>query len=210
MDPYTSEAQRIEDIKKWWRENGLSVVLGLTLGVSGIFGWRYWQGAQAGQAEAASALYSDMVAALQDENDTGAQEFAEQILADYDGTAYGVFALMTLARLAVADADLEGAEARLRRALAQCKDAALAHVIRLRLARVLISRNEPEQAGAVLEVREQGAFAAGYNELLGDIGVMQGDLETARDAYQRALDTARAADRDMTTVELKLDNVGQL
>ena len=210
MDPYTAEAQQIEDIKKWWRENGLSVVLGLTLGISGIFGWRYWQGAQAQQAEAASALYSDMVAALQNENQTGAREFADQILADYEGTSYGVFALMTLARLAVADADLEAAEARLRRALAQNKDASLSHVIRLRLARVLISRNEPEQAGAVLEPRDPGAFAAGYDELLGDIGVMQGDLETARDAYQRALDKARADGRDITTVELKLDNIGQL
>ncbi|MCY4155158.1 MAG: tetratricopeptide repeat protein [Gammaproteobacteria bacterium] len=210
MDPYTSEAQQIENIKKWWRENGLSVVLGLALGVSGIFGWRYWQGAQAQQSEVASALYADMVAALQDDDAGGAREFADQILVDYDSTSYGVFALMTLARLAVADADLETAEARLRQALAQSKDAALAHVIRLRLARVLISRNEPEQAGAVLDAREQGAFAAAYDELLGDIGVMQGDLETARDAYQRALDTARAAGRDITTVELKLDNIGQL
>ncbi len=209
MDVYSSEAQQVEDIKKWWRENSLSVVLGLTLGVSGIFGWRYWQGAQVEQAEAASSLYSDMIAALQNENDTEMREFAEQILAEYENTSYGVFALMTLARLAVADDDLETADNHLRRALEQNKDDSLSHVIRMRLARILISRNEPEQAGALLERQDQGAFAARYAELLGDISVMQGDLETARAAYQRAIDAARGAGRDITTVELKLDNIGQ-
>ena len=73
MDVYTAEAQQIEEIKKWWRENGLSVVLGLTLGVSGIFGWRYWQDVNVESAEAASALYSDMIVSLQNENPTQAR-----------------------------------------------------------------------------------------------------------------------------------------
>ena len=210
MDPYTAEAQQIEEIKKWWRENGLSVVLGLTLGVSGIFGWRYWQGAQAQQAQAASALYSDMITALQNDNSAGTREFAEQILAEYESTSYGVFALMTLARLAVADDDLETAGNHLRRALERSDDDSLSHVIRLRLARILISRNETEQASALLERQDQGAFAAGYDELLGDISVMQGDLDAARNAYQRAMSAARAAGRDVAVVELKLDNIGQL
>lgn len=209
MDPYTAEAQQIEEIKKWWRENGLSVVLGLTLGVSGIFGWRYWQGAQAQQAQAASALYSDMIAALQNDNSDETRNFAEQILAEYESTSYGVFASMTLARLAVTDADLQAAGDHLRRALEQSDDDSLSHVIRLRLARILISNNATEQARALLQRQDQGAFAAVYDELLGDISVMQGDLEAARNAYQRAMDTARAAGRDVATVELKLDNIGQ-
>ena len=210
MDPYTAEAQQVEDIKKWWREHGLSVVLGLTLCISGIFGWRYWQDAQAQRARAASALYSDMIAALQNDNDAGAREFAEQILGQYENTSYyGVFALMTLARLAVAAEDLETAGTHLHRALKQSKDDSLSHVIRLRLVRILISRGETGPASALLEQDDQGAFASAYNELLGDISVMQGDLEAARRAYQRALDKARSAGRDRTTVELKLDNIGQ-
>ena len=210
MDPYTAEAQQIEDLKKWWRENGLSVVFGLTLGVSGIFGWRYWQGEKIESAEAASALYSDMITALQNDNSDETRNFAEQIVAEYESASYGVFALMTLARLAVADADLEAAGNHLRRALEQSDDDSLSHVIRLRLARILISSNETEQASALLQRQDQGAFAAGYDELLGDISSMQGDLEAARNAYQRAMDTARAAGRDVAAVELKLDNIGQL
>ena len=209
MDAYTSEAQRIEEIKKWWRENGLSVVLGLTLGVSGIFGWRYWQGEKVESAEAASVLYSDMIASLQNENPTGAREAADNILAEYENTTYGVFALMSLAGLAVDDDDLAAAETHLRRALEQAGDESLSHVIRTRLIRVLISRNELEQADALLARQDQGAFAAAYDELSGDISVMQGDSEAARAAYQQAINKMRADGQDVSTIELKLNNIGQ-
>ena len=209
MDVHTAEAQRIEDIKKWWSENGLSVVLGLTLGVSGIFGWRYWQGESIERAEAASALYSDMIASLQNQNETGAREAADKILADYENTTYGVFALMSLAGLAVADDDLDAAETNLRQALEQSGDASLSHVIRIRLVRVLISQDKLEQAGALVERQDKGEFAAGYDELLGDISIRQGDIEAAREAYQQAINKLRGGGRDVATLELKLNNIGQ-
>ena len=208
MDAYSSEAQQIEAIKKWWRENGLSVVLGLTLGVSGIFGWRYWQDVKIEQAEAASVLYSDMIAAIVNENSTGARDYADRILADYRNTTYGVFALLALARLAVVDDDLEAAETHLRQALKQNKDNSFSHVIRMRLIRVLISQDKLGEASSLINRQETGEFASGYNELMGDISALQGDIESARDSYQQAIDKGRSAGRDISTLELKLNNIG--
>ena len=208
MDAYSSEAQQIEAIKKWWRENGLSVVLGLTLGVSGIFGWRYWQDVKIEQAEAASVLYSDMIAAIVNENSTGARDYADRILADYRNTTYGVFALLALARLAVVDDDLEAAETHLRQALKQNKDNSFSHVIRMRLIRVLISQDKLGEASSLINRQETGEFASGYNELMGDISALQGDIESARDSYQQAINKGRSAGRDISTLELKLNNIG--
>ena len=208
MDAYTTEAQRIEDIKKWWHENGLSIVLTLVLGVSGIFGWRYWQGQKVENAEAASALYSDMMTALQGENQAEVRAAADAILDGFENTAYGVFALMTLAALAVDDDDLASAETHLRQALEQSGSGALTHIIRIRLIRVLISLDELEQADALAQRQGEGAFAADYAELRGDISSAQGDREAARAAYQQALDQLRAAGRDVSTLELKLNNIG--
>ena len=209
MDAYTSETQQIEEIKKWWRENGLSIVLSLTLGVSGIFGWRYWQSEKVENAEVASALYSDMIASLQNENGAGARETADKILAEYKNTTYGVFALMSLAGLAVDDDDLATAETHLRRALEQTGDESLSHVIRIRLIRILISRNELDQANALSKRQEQGAFAAVYDELSGDISSRLGNTEAARAAYQQATNKLRAGGHDVSTLELKLNNIGQ-
>ena len=34
MDIYASDEEKGEDIKRWWRENGLSVIAGVILGVA--------------------------------------------------------------------------------------------------------------------------------------------------------------------------------
>ena len=209
MDAYTSEAQQIEAIKKWWRENGLSIVLGVTLGLSGIFGWRYWQDVKVEQAESASVLYSDMIASLSNDNGAESRELADRILTEYENTAYGVFALLALARLAVADDDLDAAETHLRRALKQSNDDSFSHVIRMRLVRVLISQEKLEQASNLISRQEKSGFASGYDELMGDISVLQGEFETARNSYQQSINKARAEGRDISTLELKLDNIGQ-
>ncbi len=208
MDAYTSEAQQIEAIKKWWRENGLSIVLGVTLGLSGIFGWRYWQDVKVEQAESASVLYSDMIASLSNDNGAESRELADRILAEYENTTYGVFALLALARLAVADDDLVAAETHLRQALKQSTDDTFSHVIRMRLIRVLISQDKLEQASNLISRQEKSGFASGYDELMGDISVLQGEFESARNSYQQSIDKARAEGRDISTLELKLDNIG--
>ena len=208
MDVYTSEAQQIEAIKKWWRENGFSIVLGVTLGLSGIFGWRYWQDVKVEQAESASVLYSEMIASLSNDNGAEARELADRILADYENTTYGVFALLALARLAVADVDLVAAETHLRQALKQNTDDTFSHVIRMRLIRVLISQDKLEQASNLISGQEKSGFASGYDELTGDISVLQGEFEAARNSYQQSIDKARAEGRDISTLELKLDNIG--
>ena len=208
MDVYTSEAQQIEAIKKWWRENGFSIVLGVTLGLSGIFGWRYWQDVKVEQAESASVLYSDMIASLSNDNGAESRELADRILAEYENTTYGVFALLALARLAVADVDLVAAETHLRQALKQNTDDTFSHVIRMRLVRVLISQDKLEQASNLISGQEKSGFASGYDELTGDISVLQGEFESARNSYQQSIDKARAEGRDISTLELKLDNIG--
>ena len=208
MDAYTSEAQQVEAIKKWWRENGLSVVLGITLGLSGIFGWRYWQDLKVERAESASVLYSDMIASLQNDNGAESRDIADTILADYENTTYGVFALLALAKLAVADDDLVAAGTHLRRALKQNRDDTFSHVIRMRLIRVLISQDKLDEASNLISQQKKSGFASGYDELMGDISVLQGEFETARNSYQQSIDKARAEGRDISTLELKLDNIG--
>ena len=208
MDVYTSEAQQIEAIKKWWRENGFSIVLGVTLSLSGIFGWRYWQDVKVEQAKSASVLYSEMIASLSNDNGAESRELADRILAEYENTTYGVFALLALARLAVADVDLVAAETHLRQALKQNTDDTFSHVIRMRLIRVLISQDKLEQASNLISGQEKSGFASGYDELTGDISVLQGEFESARNSYQQSIDKARAEGRDISTLELKLDNIG--
>ena len=42
MENYDSEQEQVEDIKKWWKENGRSVIAGLVIGLGGMVGWKSW------------------------------------------------------------------------------------------------------------------------------------------------------------------------
>jgi len=209
VDVYKVEDQRIEDIKSWWRENGLSLVVSVALGLGAIFGWRAWQASTLEKAQAASQLHAKMVAALREEDNAGAKDAADGILGQYDNTPYAVFARLTLAKLAVADGDLEAAAAHLRGALDQDLDEAFSHVARLRLIRVLLSQGELDEAERLAAAPDQGEFAVNYEELKGDIKSAQGDLEAARSAYQQSLSKALGGARDVSTLEIKIDNLGR-
>ena len=40
MDVYKTEEEQVEAIKKWWNENGKSIIVGIVVGITAIFGWR--------------------------------------------------------------------------------------------------------------------------------------------------------------------------
>jgi len=208
LDVYTTEEQQVEEIKKWWRENGMSVVVGIALGISAIFGWRYWQNHKIERSEAASSLYTDMRVSFRNDDREKAEDLADRILADYENSAYAVFTKLSLAKLAVADNDPDSAEKHLKWALNKDIDESFSHVIRLRLLRVLISRNKLDEAGELIAIQDKGEFSASYDELLGDIKAARGDTDAARDAYQQSLNKAQAGGRDVSTLEIKIDNIG--
>ncbi len=208
MDVYTTEQQQIEEIKTWWRENGMSVVVGIALGIAAIFGWRYWQGYEIEQSQAASSLYTDMVVSLRSDDRADAEELADTILEEYENSAYAVFATLSLAKLAIADNDLDAAEERLKWALDKDIEASLSHVIRLRLIRVLIGQNKLDEASRLIAIQDKGTFSASYDELLGDVNAARGDRDAARDAYRQSLNRAQADGRDVSTLQIKIDDIG--
>ena len=53
MIQYTS-FERVEDLRKWWKENGARIATGVALSLIAIFGWQYWGSYYNTQAEKAS------------------------------------------------------------------------------------------------------------------------------------------------------------
>ena len=75
----------------------------------------------------------------------------------------------------------------------ESKDAELAQVARLRVARLLIQQGKHDEALKLLDVEKAGAFAAQVHEIRGDAQVAKGDRDSgARAEYAAAL----AADVD--------------
>jgi len=210
LDVYRSDEEQIDALRKWWGENGKSAIAGVILGLSAIYGWRGWQDYKIEQAEAASELYQQMVIAIRDDkNVNNAKESANKILTEYESTAYSIFANLTLAKLSVDEKDFDSAAAHLNWALENNSEQSIEHLIRKRLALVLIAQDKLGAALTLLDVKNRGEFAASYDELRGDILHLQDDITGARDAYQLAITKTKSANGNISVLELKMDDLGR-
>jgi predicted negative regulator of RcsB-dependent stress response len=207
-----SDEEQLEVLKNWWDENGTSLVITVVVTIGAIFGYRGWEESVIETGEAASAVYEDLVIATDNivanaSNDAiriTAVSLAETLKAEHGDTTYAVFAAMRLAKVAVAQNDLEMALEELRWALDNVSEEHLETTIRVRLSRVHLGLEDPASAMALL-VDHQPASGqlASVEEAKGDIFHSLGDLVQAREAYQKAL--VNLSDRiEKPILELKL------
>jgi predicted negative regulator of RcsB-dependent stress response len=211
-----SEEEQVERLRKWWEENGTSIIVAVALSVAALVGWRYWQDSSQQKVEAASEIYQQMVDAMEQSRDgaggvgstDAVRSSAEQLVADYASTSYADYARLALAALAVQGEDYPQAEARLREVVDSPATAVLGWTARARLARVLLHSGDLDGAGQALNASWPESWQGQAFELRGDLARAQGDLDAARQAYQSAL-TALAADgaghREL--VQMKLDDL---
>jgi predicted negative regulator of RcsB-dependent stress response len=58
MDIHASEKEQVEALKKWWKENGSSLITGLLLGAAILLGGKAWFSYRETQALSASNIYA--------------------------------------------------------------------------------------------------------------------------------------------------------
>lgn len=202
MEIYHSEEEQLEAIKRWWKSQGASVILGVSLGAILILGYNMWQSHRLGQSEKASALYQQMMAAKQTES---AVKLNERIIQQYDSTIYATFARFVQAKVKAEGGDLAAAKHELESVLSSSVEEKFKHLARLRLGQLLVANNEAQAALTLLEkVRDFGAFQRDYELLKGDIYIALNRRDEALSAYQAARRLGAAS----PLLEMKLDELG--
>lgn len=207
MEVYRSEEEQVEALKKWWDENGRSLIIGIALALLGVLGWRTWNDHIRVQGEQASALYEQMLARAESGNDREVQTLGQQILAEYPKSAYGIFASLTLAQQAVKNGDQAAAAAHLRWVMNSDAEQEIKLLARLRLARVTLSQGDAAAALSLLDEVQAGAFSATYDEVRGDAYLKQNERKKAFDAYTNALAGYAEAPSKQALVRMKLDDL---
>jgi predicted negative regulator of RcsB-dependent stress response len=201
---YQTEEEQIEAIKKWWKENGKSIIAGVVIGLGGVLGWQAWGQYRDSLGGQAAQHFQQLAGAME----TGAAGVAlaqgEQLISEYDGTPYAVFAALELARLHVDEGDNAQARRRLQWAMDNAGDEGLAQIARLRLVRVMLDDGDLEEADRLLQQPLDPSFAGAAAELRGDLAHARGDADAARDGYEEALQLGVG---DTTVVQMKLDDL---
>jgi len=205
MTDLQTDDEKVEAIKKWWKDNGVSVVAGVAIGLGSVIGWRAWVNHENSVAQRASIAFEQVLASSASGAGESAEKQAEILIDEYPGTPYAMFADLATAKVRVAADDLAGAAAALSAAIERAPDPGLAKLAALRLARVLIQSGEPGKAADLIDKHDDGGpFAPDFAALRGDIAAAKGNTDAARTAYRKAIDGGAGNAR---LLELKLQDL---
>ena len=207
MEIYDSEEEQVAALKRWWKENGTSVVTGAVIGIALIAGWNFWQSYSKDKSEQASALYSELLENIGDDSKKESiEKISNRISQQYGSTAYATFSALLLAKNKVDQGDLDSAKEILEKHMGESGSVELKNIARIRLIKLLHATNENEKGlQLIAEVDQASAqgFAASYDELKGDLYVGLDRLGEARTAYQSAL----RAGKNSPLLQFKLDDI---
>lgn len=208
MEAYETEKEQIEAFKKWWKENGSSVITGLLLGLAVIFGTRAWFGYQDRQRETASHLYEQFMISLERGEAEPLDQAGDALVGEHSSSPYAALAALGLARQQIELGELAAARAQLQWVVEHSTSDAIAHSARLRLIRLLVAMEDYEAAGALLTQHQAPKeYAHLYSELRGDLALARGDRQEARAAYREALEQMPEDAPTRPLVSLKLEDL---
>ncbi len=217
----TTEEEQLETLKRWWADNGTSLLTGVVVVLAALFGYRQWEASQQSTAGQASDLYQQIaqlavanVSTLVTEDDLlTAQAAYSQLKDQYASSIYTRYAALALATFRAENNELDAAAAELQWILdnpslgmLQDADEELFVIARQRLARVKLAQGDAQGALDLVRAADSGNFVAGHAEIEGDALLALGDAEGAKAAYQRALDAT--TDGNPAVLRLKLQDLG--
>jgi predicted negative regulator of RcsB-dependent stress response len=186
MSDHLTDEEQVEKVKAWLKENGMSIVAGVVIGLGGIFGWQFWDSYQANKAAEGAAAYDRFMQVAQQSEPAKTAEEAASLDESFANTAYSHFAALELARQQAEAGELDAATATLEKTREGIRDSAMQAVIDLRLARLLVSQGKLDEAASMVSKLDATAFAAEAASLRGQIAWMQGKNDEARAALEEA------------------------
>jgi predicted negative regulator of RcsB-dependent stress response len=210
-EDYLTDDEQLESLKRWFSENGIWLLGGAILGIALLYGWRYYQSYSNQQGLQAAAQFDALGAALNRNERDAAVKLAESLKRDYSRTPYADQAELVLARLFIEQGELGNAVDPLTRVMNESHDSELRYIARVRLARVLLDQDKPDETFALLAaVPPTDAFSARYHELRGDAYIAKKDTGAAMNEYQAALNDKDPRGVDRSLLGLKLADLGPI
>ena len=200
--------QELEALKQWWNENGRTLMVGVVLGLGGVFGWTTYQGKLEADAEALSIIYQQVVDAASEDQHEAVRAQATSIMESSPESGYASLGALLAAKSAYQQKDLDGAKNYLFWIVQNAGQSNVRDVARIRLARILVEEKLFDEVESNLNAVENQTFSPTVNEIRGDMRLIQGDVAGAREAYESTLNSDNVSGATRTRVQMKLDDLG--
>jgi len=203
-DVYKTEDEQVQAIKQWWKDNSVSLITGIVIGLVILGGYRYWTETKQNQAQQASVIYSEVLLLNKD-----IAKKTEILKSDYSGTPYAALAALLLAKDNVNKKEIEKAILQLKWVVDNNNDDGIQHVAQQRLARLYLSQDNIAAAETLIKGIKASGFSAAYSEIRGDINLMKKLPVQAKENYRIALSSLAQSDQRYAIIKMKLDDLTQ-
>ena len=198
-----------EVVKKWLKENGSAIVMGLVIAFGGLFGFKQWQSWQENNRQQASAEFQVMGTLLATDQIDAAMDNFQTLKDEHARSPYTSMAALQMARARLELKQPDLAIDQYEFVVENGYPKAMQVVARERLARVLLDEGRAEEALTTLDgAGEITGFEARYAEVRGDILFALGRSDEAVTAYREALDALEAGVGDRNKLVMKLEELG--
>jgi len=205
VEIYDTEEEQLEALKRWWKENGQSAIIGLIVGIAIILGWNYWNEHKLDQANQASALYDQLLKAVAADQKDSAEKLAERLQEQFKSTEYAAYSSLLQAKIKLEKGDMPAAKTILEK-LAGVPNEEISNIAKIRLVRLMMAKGEFEPALQLIndiDPAKISNFSGNYDELVGDLYVALDRLDQARSSYQKAIENGYKS----PLLQLKIDDL---
>ncbi|MBT3195272.1 MAG: tetratricopeptide repeat protein [Candidatus Ruthia sp.] len=194
-----TEDEQAEQIKKWLRENGPQIIAGIVMGLSGIWGFDYYNNYQHEQSINARTAYLSVV------SNPNSPTLAT-LQSDHKDSDYAQQSVLMMAKHAVSAGNYQQAIEYLS-PLLKTENEFIANTAKLRSAAIYLQIGNHDQALSVLGTDENSAFDALYNHTKGDIYLAQNNIDSAKKHYQLALGQLSNDSELSNLIQIKLNDL---
>lgn len=202
------EQDQVEQLKDWWKTYGTAIIVGVVLGSGVVGGTKYYRYLKTQRAVAASDIYERVLDAGIKKDRKGVDALVQLLEGEYSGTPYYSVSHMVSAKLAYESGDRKAAILSLEKAVDEADQEAIQHAARLKLGRLYLEDGRLGDLEKLLRVGDYGGFASEYEELRGDMLVIQKKLAEAGEAYQKALKESNPQSEYIGVLQMKLSDLG--
>ncbi|GAB6139630.1 tetratricopeptide repeat protein [Methylosoma difficile] len=188
MEIYETEEEQLEALKRWWKANSATTIVGVVMGVAIILGWNYWQSYQQERLQQASNAFVELNRAVAANKKDSVEKLAEQLQTEYGSTHYAAYGQLLQAKFKAEQGDLPGAR-KILETVSASSDKEISNIAKIRLVRLMMANKEFEQGLKLVNEIDPASsvhFANQYDELVGDLYVALNRPEQARTSYLKA------------------------
>ena len=195
-----TEEEQVDKIKKWWNSNGKQIIAGAVIGLSGVFGWNYYNDYQDNQALNARTLYLNYAS---DSNNVGAYN---KLIKEHPSSSYADQATLLMAKY-LFDAGSFSLALDVIKPLISNQNNIISSTAVLRVASIYLQLGQHNEALSTLNIESGEGFSGLIYNLTGDVYLDLGNSDEAKKYYLLAIENITENSNLTQLIQIKLDDL---